>query len=131
MSNIYTQNTKIEASDNIKLFLKAWLESVDELNNGGKPKLPRTHIFGLCDTLYDWTIRSGMGSMKAYNLVEELKSLFISCCLDRTYPFGLYEYRGCNLHQDPNRLSWVNAAITDELSGWSLAVPLIYRYKEA
>lgn len=123
MSNSYTPNTKIEASDNIKLFLKAWLESVEKLNQGEPPEMPDLPFLGLCGPLWKWAERR-YGQKAAYGLIDEIQSLFHLCSLDTDFPFGEYEYRGDKLHLDENRVSWVKAALAGELADWDFVRPL-------
>lgn len=119
-------NNKIEISEHLLQFLQAWKDSVDKMNNEGRPDIPDLHMIGLCGPLWEWGY-DRFGDLDAGRLSKELSSLFHHCNLHQSYPFGMWEYRGYELHRDENRLSWVNAALAGELEGWKLVKPLMTR----
>lgn len=124
MGNTSTQNTEFEISKDLRLFLEAWSDSVEKLNQGEPPEMSNLPFLGLCDPLWEWANRRS-GQKAAYRLTEEIQLLFHLCGLDANFPFGVHEYRGDELHLDENRVSWVKAALAGELADWDFVKPLI------
>lgn len=87
---------RYDMSDDLRAFLRSWLEWVEA---GAPPRKPYARHTGLC----------GAASKYSYDVYDELYALF----LPEPYPFGADEYEDAAVnntqHLDPNRLAFVRA----------------------
>lgn len=105
----------LRISNELYAFLADWLLWAE-----GEPGvIEYNSSHGLCIAISKWCRQ-----YKVYGptLDAELSNLLGSTCYSSAFPFGTREYDKArnkgSMHKDPNRISWVKAALSDTLSKW-------------
>lgn len=102
-------------SNDLYAFLADWLL----WSEGQQGTIEYNSSHGLCIAISKWCRQ-----YKVYGptLDAELSNLLGSTCYSSAFPFGTSEYDKArnkgSMHKDPNRTSWVRAALSNTLHEW-------------